>query len=405
LKTLPARIDERKEQIAELTSGVITLKQAENSEKNAEDALKAANKKIDDFAKNQNSDIKTEISDLYQLRRDMRKEFEQAKNEAWQTVNKRSTRTNLLKSEKADNEKKIEKEDDYITRLREDYKKVYAEQYREKTNACLFCGENIVCPHCDEKDEDARNRFMTRRAEGLKKIQGDGGERKKKIESLKARNEEIEEELKQPQQEEPQILSLNDAPGASALEDQISELEEKVAGSAISPELLEERRKAEEELDAARRDLAAVKSNAKSENRVRELETKMSELSAEFDELEKFSFMLDEYNQKLATLTEKAVNSLFGYVRFRMFTTQVNGSAVPACDITNEQGRPFETALSTGERIRAGVDIIKTLSGHYKTKAPVFIDHAESVMSSSISMDCQTIEFHFSEKYPELTQI
>jgi len=39
----------------------------------------------------------------------------------------------------------------------------------------------------------------------------------------------------------------------------------------------------------------------------------------------------------------------------------------------------YGDALNTGAEINVGLDIIKTLSEHYGIKAPVFIDHAESI--------------------------
>ncbi len=38
--------------------------------------------------------------------------------------------------------------------------------------------------------------------------------------------------------------------------------------------------------------------------------------------------------------------------------------------------------VNTGARVRAGLQIIKVLSGHYGITAPVFIDNAESVTGS-----------------------
>jgi hypothetical protein len=51
-----------------------------------------------------------------------------------------------------------------------------------------------------------------------------------------------------------------------------------------------------------------------------------------------------------------------------------------------------ENTTSTTERLMAGLDIINTLQETYETKAPVWIDNAESYNDFNIpKMDCQMI--------------
>ncbi len=48
--------------------------------------------------------------------------------------------------------------------------------------------------------------------------------------------------------------------------------------------------------------------------------------------------------------------------------------------------KPYSSALSTGERVKASLDCIKTLQEHFKVELPIFIDDAESITSNSSSI-------------------
>jgi hypothetical protein len=52
--------------------------------------------------------------------------------------------------------------------------------------------------------------------------------------------------------------------------------------------------------------------------------------------------------------------------------------------------------INNAGRIQVGMDIIRTLQGHYGIQAPVWIDNAESVIILP-DMDCQVIRLVVSE--------
>ena len=84
------------------------------------------------------------------------------------------------------------------------------------------------------------------------------------------------------------------------------------------------------------------------------------------------------------------VNEKFGIVNWKLFDKQVNGAVVECCECT-VNGVPF-SALNTGHRIVAGLDIINTLSELYGVTAPIFIDNAEAVNEFNLpELDAQTI--------------
>lgn len=110
---------------------------------------------------------------------------------------------------------------------------------------------------------------------------------------------------------------------------------------------------------------------------------------------------LIEYKIKLL---EDAINMKFAPIHFKLFEQQLNGNWKETCYIMYE-GRTWDE-LSQGERIKAGLYIIKALQRHYNFKAPVIIDEHESVAGTKElplpELDCQVIRlYHVPEK--ELT--
>jgi regulator of replication initiation timing len=263
----------------------------------------------------------------------------------------------------------------------------------------------IACPHCDEKDEDGEKKFMAEKSRRLEEIQTEGKARVQEKKKLALENETLKTKLQELEiEKEPAILSLEKTGEIKELETEIGELEEKTAAAEIPQKLIDERDAAEKTLSEARQTVAAIESNQASFDRVASLEAKIKKLSSEYDDLERFFFLFDQYTQAIARKTEDAVEERFDHVRFRMFSKQINGGIVPVCDILNDELRPYETALSTGERIKIGLDIIKTLSIHYQVSGPIFIDHAESYTGDA-KMDCQTIELRASTEHQKLTRL
>lgn len=392
LKTLPARISEHETQILKVTDG-ISLEEAEAKIVEAKKSLAAAVKKIDDFNTGESSEVVKKLQSLNQSLRKSVSVFENDKNAAQAVVDERVRELNLYNDRIADRQVNVKNRAERIKELQREWKKVRVSKFEKNHNECRYCGETIACPHCDEKDGDAEKQFNKDKSERLqninesgKKLVADNKESKKKIAELEKEEAEISKLKK------PEILLETENDEIIKLLKEIKEIEpdKNEIKTNLSTALIDQKTNATAELEAARDSLALAKSNYESEKRVKELKERMKTLEIEFGQNEKFLSLLDEYNKKLAKATEKPVNSMFGYVNFRMFEAQVNGAILPACDIVVD-GRAYDTALSTGEKIKAGLDIIRTMSVYFGICAPVFIDHAESITSPA-DLDCQTIE-------------
>ena len=87
-------------------------------------------------------------------------------------------------------------------------------------------------------------------------------------------------------------------------------------------------------------------------------------------------------------LLEDKINSKFKLARFKLFEQQVNGALNEVCD-TTYKGVPYGD-MNNAAKINTGLDIIRTLSKHYRFAAPIFVDNAEAVVTL-LPIDSQVI--------------
>ena len=113
------------------------------------------------------------------------------------------------------------------------------------------------------------------------------------------------------------------------------------------------------------------------QKRIEELKARERELAAEYEKLEAELYLCEQFERTQANLLEDKVSQHFELARFRLFNTLVNGALEPCCEVTY-QGVPYSD-LNKAARINIGLDIIRTLSRHYGSSTPIFIDNAEAV--------------------------
>lgn len=405
MKQLPARIDELQRQIPEGPNGISIEATTVQIGKLKTD-IELTKKKIDDFKSGSNSEVTKKLQILNEQLRKAISEFEADKNQAHKEFTFQSNRINQINNESERWKKEIVSFKEALANSRDSYKAIKLKEYEEKGNACNYCNEILVCHKCNEEDVKSQELFNKNRAEKLQSAIDNGrkfnGAIKKTEEiiliDLKKEKEDLEPLVK------PEILSWSGNSLIDDLQSQIKRLDADKPDTEPPKELLEKLEQLEVELEKSLETLVIVRTQTESKKRIEELKGQRKKLSDEFDEVEKFLYLLDRYNKKLAEATEKPINEMFEYVRFKMFSTQINGSIIPACDIMSRDGRPYETALSGGEKIKAGLDIIKTMSEHFQMLSPVFIDNAESITDMP-GLDTQTIELRASEEHEELTQL
>ena len=127
-------------------------------------------------------------------------------------------------------------------------------------------------------------------------------------------------------------------------------------------------------------------------------------LSAEYEKLQHGIHLCEEFIKAKVSMLTDNINSKFETVRFRLFIEQINGGIKEDCEVmvpAENRLVPYAFA-NNAARINAGLEIINALTRHYETSVPVFVDNAESVTKLQ-KMDAQIIRLVVSESDKELS--
>lgn len=188
----------------------------------------------------------------------------------------------------------------------------------------------------------------------------------------------------------------------NSINNEILELEKSIGPAASSQmqEIETQRTKLNNDIAVLDKALANADRAKKDKARIIELEAKEKELAQKIADVEKLLNDIDEYTAAESEMITAAVNNKFKYVKFKLFNQLLNGSIEPCCEVL-WNGKPF-SALSSGEQIFIGIDIVNTLSAHYDLSVPLFMDHAESLTLPNESK-AQTIELYADRNIESLT--
>jgi exonuclease SbcC len=159
----------------------------------------------------------------------------------------------------------------------------------------------------------------------------------------------------------------------------IQEIESKLSKSDYeSIEVLKaERSELDSRIHEYEKKLAAKEQNEKFKLRIDELLEEERKLAQQIAELEGKELLCDNYIKTKVELLESSINSKFKFVKFKLFSTLINGALDECCEALID-GVPFSSS-NTANQINAGLDIINALCSHYGIQAPVFIDNRESI--------------------------
>lgn len=109
----------------------------------------------------------------------------------------------------------------------------------------------------------------------------------------------------------------------------------------------------------------------------------------QLDELDEKLDLANEYNKKSCQLLEENVNGHFSYVKWSMFTQDLDGNMKPYCECYHD-GVPY-SRLNGAAKVNAGIDIANTFSRFYEVSAPMVLDECESVNDPIYSCGQQQI--------------
>ncbi len=279
-----------------------------------------------------------------------------------------------------------------------------SEKKADVENDCPTCNRPLPKDTIDAAIKKHNQRKATRLADintvgkqlkdGIAKLQ-------ESIEDLKEKNLTCEKEVLSFEEE---ISKLKSKPVDEVIFDTGPIDNRKAQIEAIEKEIAEKPPKDTGPLEAQRQILqdrvAEVNAAKKTKTRILELTAEEKALAVEYEDLERQIALMDKFTVAKVELLEEKINSKFRYARFKLFEKQINEGIRETC-ITLFDGVPYGYGLNTGMEINVGLDIVKTLSEHYGIKAPIFIDHAESV-TDILDPGTQTIKLIVNKDYPKM---
>lgn len=161
--------------------------------------------------------------------------------------------------------------------------------------------------------------------------------------------------------------------------------------------ITEKKRAIQAEIDAVNRILAGRQASENAKARVKELQEEQRRISQAIADVEKGIYLLEEFNKAKVNLLSDRINAHFKIVRWKLFERQINGGYNPVCE-PMINGQAYSTALNSGHKILAELDIIQALQRIYDVSVPVFLDNAERINSFNIpDMECQLITLSVTE--------
>lgn len=291
-------------------------------------------------------------------------------------------------------------------------------KYEEKENSCPTCKQSLPSKVVDI--DVLRSNFNTEKKNKIDKINAEGTQKKliqnglkQDLELIGATIEQTKEIINQLKKDIELHEETKPAPGAvdlsslDVLREELSDLEISLSefkGVVIVSEDVEVLKKEVNETQEVIRNYERVliqhEQNNKTEIRINELLESEKSLSIQLSQIEGQEDLINRFSAfKINTVTEK-INSMFSFVKFKMFNTLINGGVEECCEILINNV-PYSDA-NTASKINAGLDIINTLSSWYNVSAPCFIDGAESI-TGFINFNNQIIKLIVSQNHKTLT--
>lgn len=404
---IPVRIDELEKQIVDYDVAELELQKKEIERKLADNSLTS----------DKTFDLKEEI---------MSKEFElssiKQKSRDEYNNKRRAIADEVFKEERAlketeSNNLMLKREIESLARQKDGYSKEFEElnskylanhdlKFDEKATFCPTC--NQVLP--ESRIKEITSEFEKKKADTEKDLIARGKEMKKLIANL-------ETEIKG---KESRIVTNIDNSKLEALRDELAkvapetfkdkktaELEREIADlkSKLATTQAEESKENAEistlkcDLDDVNEKLFMVANNNSIGERVLSLKAELKDTAQKIANCEKVIYLTEQFvKAKLERITV-TINSKFKLVKFKLFDVAINGGIADCCECTID-GVPYSD-LNSASKIKAGLDIINTLSEHYGAYAPIFIDNRESCTLIP-DMNTQVISLYVDPTHKEL---
>lgn len=447
LKTIPARIAENQTQLSDVADDSELQKQLQDVEQQIESAQQqifnikngsAVSEKRNQLTDLQNG-MKTFVNEFtYESQNDVLKLKTRLSEEQGNTAIINSELRSLENSENTFSKdietckKAIERHANWREKLIADWHEVNNTEFEHKDECvCPTCDQTLPQEKIEQTKAKAQSDFNHTKSIKLENITKQGKEVKEEIDNINCELTSLEEQRDQNEfkmlstkkkvEEKEEVLSklrkqieaaqqtVPDVEkdekyqamkqGVINLQNEINELQghANVAVADVEKEVAE-LKLLKSEINA---DLAKIANVVNIKKRIEQLVEQEEHLANEYQKLSEQTFTIDQFIRTKVSMLEERINNKFKVARFNLFNEQINGGLEECCEVT-VNGVTYTGGLNNAMRINVGLDIINTLSSHYETSAPIFIDNAESV-TQLIDVDAQVIELIVSEQHKELS--
>ena len=430
LERIPIRIDEIHRNMPDITG--LDKEDLEKKIAHISNKISEKQEKINDLKNGSEiNNIKKQISDIDLQLNELKFEHEQqgqneiyklqiAKQEEDSNIKIIKSKISNLKEQIDNYQGRIKSYEDEMNRLRDEWKQVNDEPFEhDEECVCPACGQDLPEEQIEEARKHHEQQFNKLKAKKLERISNEGKALKAKVEQLTVQISNYQDEIKLLEadllkkekrikhlEEQTEKLSSNltdvtETDKYKALVAQKEELQQKIEDlqQSVQGEIFNIQAEINElnaELEQLRNQLSEIKTAERSKARIAELEQQEKDLAQQFEQLEEELYLTEEFIRTKVNMLESKINSKFRYARFKLFKENINGGFEEVCE-TLYNGVPYSSGLNNAAKINVGLDIINTLSEHYKFSAPIFIDNAESV-TKLIDIDSQVISLVVSEK-------
>lgn len=414
LKEIPARIDE-----LEATKTKDDFEELEKKQDTIRSQIKALDEKLAGT-----NNISEEIDEKYKIIADLKEkkseilsEFEEKKRlktrEYEDRIHELNSKISVIEFEIDNSQSSIErfktdimndvlKKDQIEFKLnttRKEYLEIYNKKFDGSLN-CPTCGKEFD----PEKKEEIIKHFNLDKSKKIEALSKEGEALNKELKEIKDRKQRIDQEittlektiekLNKSKEENKKNIDLckkmidgvsqvkinpTDESEIKDIENEISKVEDEISnmGKVDNSEILKQKEDLNKELEGINSQVSLKGLNEQLDSKIEQYMDQEKKLSKEYEEKQRILYLCEEYTKAYTEMVSEKINDLFSYVEFKLFDTQINGGIQETAEATYK-GVPYGS-LNSAAQINAGLDVINSLSKHYKKEIPIFVDNAESV--------------------------
>ncbi|MCG2287505.1 AAA family ATPase [Staphylococcus epidermidis] len=326
-----------------------------------------------------------------------------------------------LKTQIKNNKKQIDYENNRRKTLLDKHKEIQSQieevknrQFEYKDDGvCSCCGQLLPTDQVEQAKEKALKQFNKNKSQEIEELNNskervvnDGKQIKPTIEKLESQNNSLQIRVNEAEEKSQRILNkINQLKASSVSVTQTEEYKSvlndineinnkrKDIKATINDQLVNIDNQITE-LTQEKVEFENVKaiesSNKHLDDAIRELRMQEDNLLDEKEEYVHQNQVLKAFITTRVKMLTENVNNKFNIAEFKLFNQLVNGELEETC-VTTVNGVEYSGGLNNAARINVGLDIINTLSQHYKITAPIFIDNAESI-TDIIPTEAQQIQ-------------